>query len=359
MDAVTHMLIGGIAAQLPGARPGSNDQTSASNTTEEVSWRSRAIIGAAAAIFPDIDYLLFWINPLDFLAYWHRAETHSIILAPLWAFLLSFVVTKFTKIRDLRLVFIISLIGVISHALADSLTVFGTKWFTPFSEIQISWNLLFVIDPYFTFSIILSGVFLFFWRAKTFRNLALLFPLIYLTFVISIKQQLTAQVADRLAEGSSDEIDSVLLPQPFSPLFWQALSKEKDYINQAYIKYANDPVASAVTSILDIENYSLHFKLIPELDWIQKANPDKSEMTQTEIFFAWNQAKFKAFRDFSHYPVFLEQTQSASEVCFWFSDLRYHWPGITPSFRYAICQDSKDNWYVKRLKYFSDISRKV
>ncbi|MCW8877357.1 MAG: metal-dependent hydrolase [Kangiellaceae bacterium] len=359
MDAVTHILIGGIAAQLPGSSPSSSHQTSTTNIAREVSWRSRAIIGAGAAIFPDIDYLLFWINPLDFLAYWHRAETHSLVLAPLWALLISFSITKLTSISNFRLVFIISLIAILSHSLADSLTIFGTRWFAPFSDIQISWDLLFVIDPYFTLSIILSGTFLYFWRAKKFQKLALLFPFSYLLFVFSVKYQLTSQVDAQLAITKTKKVSVALLPQPFSPLFWQALTKDKDYISQAYIKLSDDSIASAVTSILEIENYGLSFTQTSKLDWRKKANLDNFERVKAETFFAWNQPKFKAFHDFSHYPVFLEQTESTKEVCFWFSDLRYHWPGITPSFRYAMCRDFNSHWYVKRLKYFSSASSKV
>ena len=354
MDAVTHMLIGGIAAQLPESSSGPN-HISAANTSNEISWRSRAIIGATAAIFPDIDYLLFWVNPLDFLAYWHRAETHSIFLAPLWSLLITFLVLRIMAIKNAKLVFIITLAGILSHIISDSLTVYGTQWFSPITDFQVSWNLLFVVDPYFTTSVILSGIFLYLWRRTRFQRLALIFPLIYLLSIVGIKQQLYSQVENNLATQNQLPSTFNLLPQPFSPLYWQALSKNETHLYQSYLKLADDSIATRVTDIVGFDNYGQYFNQATNPNWNQLDNLDS--LQEPKISVAWNHSKFKAFRDFSHYPVFLQQTQSINETCYWFSDLRYHWPGITPSFRYAMCHNESNNWQVRRLKYFSDESQ--
>ena len=82
METVTHMLVGACCSQLP------DEFSKASNLSKS----SQLLIGSTAAVFPDIDYVLFYINPIDVLAYWHRAKTHSLILAPLWAIIFTWMV---------------------------------------------------------------------------------------------------------------------------------------------------------------------------------------------------------------------------------------------------------------------------
>ncbi len=109
-------------------------------TTEgRLSLRERILLGAAAAAFPDIDYLAFWLNPLTFLDEWHRGPTHSLVLLPLWALLLSGVYTVVTRRRQaFGEALIVCTLGLVSHIAADIITVYGTRIFFPLSEWQAS-----------------------------------------------------------------------------------------------------------------------------------------------------------------------------------------------------------------------------
>ena len=125
MDTVTHMLVGACCSQLPG------EFSKASNLSK----RGQLSIGSIAAVFPDIDYLLFYINSIDFLAYWHRAETHSLILAPLWAIIFTWMVVFMPNFKACKKeIFQISTLAILSHCLIDSFTAYGTQWFKPFSD---------------------------------------------------------------------------------------------------------------------------------------------------------------------------------------------------------------------------------
>ncbi len=70
MDPVTHVLFGAVCA---GAA------TPPSSVTRK-DFHLRMSITAVAAVFPDIDYLSFWLNPLVFLADWHRTATTLLTL---------------------------------------------------------------------------------------------------------------------------------------------------------------------------------------------------------------------------------------------------------------------------------------
>ena len=68
MELLTHALLGAGAALA--SRPARSRMTS----------RERLLLGAAAAMGPDIDFATFPIDPLRFLADWHQGATHSLLL---------------------------------------------------------------------------------------------------------------------------------------------------------------------------------------------------------------------------------------------------------------------------------------
>ncbi|WP_105213118.1 metal-dependent hydrolase [Pseudoalteromonas sp. T1lg22] len=343
MDALTHVLIGALVAQLPSSKPAKAD----------TAWKPRALLGAAVALFPDSDYLLFWLNPLDFLAYWHRAETHSLLLSPVWAALISYLLCKLLRLQNAKLVFTICWLAIVSHLVADTLTVYGTQWFAPLSDVKFSWDLLFIIDPYFTLSVILAGLLMCVWGIKSchqkrFRLAALSPPLLYLAVVLGIKLTLMAQIAPNA--------DSRLLPQPFSPLYWQLLSEDEEHIYQAYIKFNTDPLADSLSHAAEVTGFAEAYTRTDALQRHSYTHPAHAEPIVQQ---AWQQPKFKAFRDFAQYPVVLAKDASATQSCIWFSDLRYHWPGIQPYFRYAMCQNRDGQWQLKRGRYFSEHNEEV
>ncbi len=83
MDPLTHALSGALltraAARLPS--PSHPERTA-------LPLRIQITAGFAAAAFPDVDFALRLIDTLTYLN-WHQGPTHSLILLPLWAWLLS------------------------------------------------------------------------------------------------------------------------------------------------------------------------------------------------------------------------------------------------------------------------------
>lgn len=347
MDIVTHMLIGATVAQLP-------KQSTQSQSIATLTWQSRATIGAFSAIFPDIDYILFFWNPLEFLANWHRAETHSLLLSPLWAWLLSLVWQRYYhRYQDIKLLFKLSLAGILSHIISDSFTVFGTKWFAPFSDYQVSWDLLFVVDGYLTLTTLAALVLLIYWRDNSYRIFSLALPLGYLALMLLIKQNATEQTSARALNVANPPPPKILLPQPFSPFYWQVIEPTDSGFNQAYLKLANDVIAIKASELMGQESYQDSFQLAHQLSWNSYSVAPKDSHLQQEANQVWHHQKFSAFRQFAKYPVFYDYTKSSSRTCVWFSDLRYHWPNIIPSFRIGMCREAGAFWKLYRKKYFS------
>jgi inner membrane protein len=89
MDTLTHALSGALAARAVAPatpRPG------------ELTQRDRMICGFVAAAFPDSDILLRLFGSLIYIDL-HRGVTHSIILLPLWALLLAWLLSRFLRGR--------------------------------------------------------------------------------------------------------------------------------------------------------------------------------------------------------------------------------------------------------------------
>ena len=268
---------------------------------------------------------------------------------------------RFSRLTtDTKIIFWIVLLAICSHALADSLTTYGTQWFAPLSAYRISWNLLFVVDGYFTFCVLISLVWLATSKAPSIKCLALAVPLGYIAIIGLIKYE----VRQSLVDNTQSQSDLTLLPQPFSPWYWHAVQADHETLSQAYVALNADPIAKWISTSMGKSTFASHYQTnhyqtVDAITWtsysLWPTEPDLKAAAEA----AWRQESFQAFRDFAVYPVFYEYQLNAQSACFWFSDLRYHWPEFTPSFRYGMCRDNEDNWQLYRKKYLSEQAVRV
>jgi inner membrane protein len=148
MDTLTHALSGALLARA----------TWSSNTAR-IPLRQQTQVGFLAAAFPDIDYILQLVNN-DFLVYlnYHRGITHSLILLPLWALLLTLLLSKIMRpIPEWRSLFALCCLCLGIHIAGDVITSYGTMILAPFSDWRASLDLTFIIDFIFT-GILLLGL---------------------------------------------------------------------------------------------------------------------------------------------------------------------------------------------------------
>jgi inner membrane protein len=137
MDSLTHIAIGACIGDLfLGNKIG----------------KKAMVYGAIFASLPDIDFVAsFWLSPAaDLLA--HRGITHSFLFAFLviagfaWYFRKRHAVDHISIKK--WLVFLSVAIG--SHLFLDSFNAYGIGLFEPFSQYRVSWNTIFVADPFFS-----------------------------------------------------------------------------------------------------------------------------------------------------------------------------------------------------------------
>src|SRR5690554_4212721 len=141
MDTLTHAVTGALIARVAAPsqpRPG------------QLSHRARMTAGFLAAAFPDIDFALRLTGTLNYLN-WHQGVTHSLVLLPVWALLLSVIFSRATSGRYTWQAFYLPVcLGLMIHIAGDVITAYGPTLLAPFSYERFYIPLIYVSDPPFT-----------------------------------------------------------------------------------------------------------------------------------------------------------------------------------------------------------------
>ena len=148
MDTLTHALSGALLARA--TAPKREDE-------KTLPLRRRLLVGFLAAAAPDLDFVFAYLGPIEYLFH-HRGITHSLILLPLWAFLLAkLCAVVWRRDRPWRAYFGIIAMGIGLHIAGDWITSYGTMVFAPLSDARFGIGTTFIIDLWFT-GIILAGL---------------------------------------------------------------------------------------------------------------------------------------------------------------------------------------------------------
>jgi inner membrane protein len=108
--------------------------------------------GALAQSIPDIDFVAsFWMNtPGNLLA--HRGFTHSFLFCLLITPLFALLAERWHRPHNIRLGKWMLFFGatIFIHIFIDAFNNYGVGWLEPFSHKRISFNAIYVADPFFS-----------------------------------------------------------------------------------------------------------------------------------------------------------------------------------------------------------------
>ncbi|MDH5343713.1 MAG: metal-dependent hydrolase, partial [Betaproteobacteria bacterium] len=134
MDTLTHALSGALLARA-----------TAGIEKPALPLGRRVAIGTLVAAFPDIDVVASWISPLSYL-YHHRGVTHSLLMLPLWALLLAWLLAKLLREPGgWRALYGVCALALCAHIVGDVITSFGTMVLAPLSNWRASLGTTFII----------------------------------------------------------------------------------------------------------------------------------------------------------------------------------------------------------------------
>ncbi|KTD16803.1 metal-dependent hydrolase [Legionella jordanis] len=189
------------------------------------------IAGALAGMAADLDVFIRSAgHPLLFFLY-HRHFTHSLMFIPVGAFLIGLCLLLLLGRREpWKLVFAACLIGYSTHGLLDACTSYGTLLYWPFSYTRISWDLISIIDPFFTFPLILGVV----WTIVHGKRIGVFVGLsIAMTFLLfnSLQHLRSLRAAELFVQQNHLGLHHLrVMPKLMSSLNWRGIGRsERDF----------------------------------------------------------------------------------------------------------------------------------
>ena len=348
MDPFTHALSSALlarAAASPGAQPQQEEAT--------LPVRLQVATGFAAAAFPDLDLVLRLIDTLTYLN-WHQGPTHSLVLLPVWAWLLAWLFSRLNRGHYAWQSFYRpACLGIAIHIAGDLITSYGLMLFAPFSTERFSLPLVFVIDPWFSL-IIVTGL-VASWRFPQHKVPAIATLLVlcgYVIFLSTLHQQ-AVTIANRYAGSqaiSHPQID--VLPQPLSPFHWKIIIRDHETYHLADIDLRDSSGQQhSNTGNWLLTKMAAPYRPITENNWKIQLQFGNDPANAALIHEAWLAPAFAPFRAFAQFPVSDSVDVQGQKFCAWFYDLRFKFPELPPSFRYGVCRENDQaEWRMVRQR---------
>ena len=137
MDSITHIALGACMGEA---------------FLDRKLGKKAMIWGALAQSVPDIDFVAsFWMNTSSNLLA-HRGFTHSFLFVAIIAVFFALIAERWHRPHNINFKkWFIFFGGVIfGHVFIDAFNNYGVGWFEPFSHKRISFNTIYVADPFFS-----------------------------------------------------------------------------------------------------------------------------------------------------------------------------------------------------------------
>ncbi len=342
MDTLTHALSGALLARATGR---------AGAVAPAVPLLQRVTVGTVAAAFPDIDYVANLVSPVAYLLN-HRGVTHSLVMLPLWAWLLALLAAlAFRNPRGWRAYWGVAALGLGTHILGDLITSFGTMVFAPLSDTRYAWGTTFIIDLWFT-GIILCGLLLSYaWKRSRVPALAGIAVLVgYVGFQAGLKSEAIEFGASEAAARNISAARVTAQPGAVSPFNWMVvIERDGQYrfamVNLVRREVAPEPSAQSGFFYRLSAPFNPRGAAVWSTAGLRSSGPDADFALE-----AWNRPELAFFRWFAEYPALYRIDRGNPETCAWFYDLRFFRPGsdFLP-FRFGVCRQGELAWRRFRL----------
>ncbi|KZD07293.1 metal-dependent hydrolase [Oceanibaculum pacificum] len=224
MDSLTQFVLGaGIATLALGPRLGP---------------RRAALIGGVVGTLPDLDVFLASADPIQAFVT-HRGFSHSVFVHTLVAPLIGEALLRLDKrLRDARwLTWLTVWLTLVTHALLDCFTTYGTRILWPLDVPPVSWSSIFIIDPLYTLPLLaltLVALFRGRWGPGIGKAaiVALSLSTLYLGWSVAAREIAEAKVRSALAAAGQPVERLTMIPMPFNTVLWRGLAMTEDgYVN--------------------------------------------------------------------------------------------------------------------------------
>jgi inner membrane protein len=318
MDTLTHALSGALLARAMASRRRSVPRQVAA--------------GFLACAAPDLDFLWSSGSTLEYIER-HRGITHSLVLLPLWALPLAWLVARIVREPGgWRSLYGLTAAALALHIAGDLVTSFGTMILAPFSAWRAALGTTFIIDLWFS-GIIVAGLVLsaVFFRSRVPAIVALAVLAGYIAFQYMLKQEALA-FARAHARGHGFPAVSAE-PRPVSPFNWTVFASDGEKHDVANINLIREAPKSWHPGEGFFARLDAAYLPLPSALWVTRYRYGTQDAERARE--AWNSQALAVFRWFAAEPAF----DSREGDCYYFVDLRFATPGREPTpFRFGACQ---------------------
>ena len=331
MDTLTHALSGALIARA-----------TAPKDAPPRSIPRRVAAGFFAAAAPDLDFVLGFVSPLVYLEQ-HRGPTHSVLLLPLWALLLSWALAKILREPDgrtagWRALYGVAALGIGVHILGDLITSFGTIILAPFSDARFGWGTTFIIDLWFS-GIVLAGLLLAtIWRRSRVPAVAASVVLVcYVGFQAVLKEHALDFAREYARLQGLQKAEVTAIPRAVSPFNWTVYVSDELAHRYAHVNLRRQEPAPAAHDFLG--RMDAAFQPLALARWETATRYGSSAAEQEIARAAWESPALGFMRWFAEKPAF--DGLGKGSTCAWFIDLRFANPGRDwLPFQYGACRES-------------------
>lgn len=223
--------------------------------------RKAILLGGLLGTLPDTDVLVRYTGAVESFTY-HRSWSHSLFVLGLISIPIAWLLMRYFPKKWLggtqasseqsiepsyRRWFLCVFLILITHALLDGFTIYGTQLLWPLPISPIAWGSVFIIDPLYTLPLLI-GLVVAFRKRRLARNAviaALFISTIYLGVTVLIQSHVRAKSLDALQAQNLGATNVLVAPTPLS-LLWRIVSMDGDKYYEGF------------TSLLDNTN-DIHF----------------------------------------------------------------------------------------------------
>ncbi|MBT7950447.1 MAG: metal-dependent hydrolase [Gammaproteobacteria bacterium] len=250
MDILTQGLLGGVLAQ-----------SVASKEEKKIA----TITGVAAGLLADADILISSSSDPMLNIEYHRHFSHSLFFIPFGAFIAMLLLWPILRRHlSIQRLYVFCLMGYSMSGVLDACTSYGTHLLWPLSDDRIALNIISIIDPVFTLTL-LTALCLGLWiKSRKIAVTGLILCLSYLSFGF-FQQHRAEDVATQLiAKRGHTAIQHVVKPTLGNLVLWRSVyATEQDiYVNAVRVGlFTDDQVIKGES----LQRFSMENDL-PELD---------------------------------------------------------------------------------------------
>ena len=218
MDSLTHIALGACIAEV---------------FFDKKIGKKALLWGALAQSLPDIDFVAGLWMPVSQELLAHRGFTHSILFVALITPVLALLAERWHKPHNISfrrwILFFGGVIG--AHIFLDAFNNYGTGWLEPFSHFRISFNTLYVADPFFSISPFIAALFILVYRKSLIWNkriavLGLSLSLMYVCYCLINKYTIDHKVKAVLTQQEIYYTEYFTTPAPLQNWLWYVVAAD-------------------------------------------------------------------------------------------------------------------------------------